>query len=114
MACRWEKSIVGTLGSGDRLDYTAIGSTVNLAQRICSAAKAGQLLITQAVATELGDGERLRPLPPITLKGLGEPVPVYEVLDATNESSAQVSVKFPRTGSAVVHKDSDVTRFIEF
>jgi adenylate cyclase len=94
--------IVGALGSRDRLDYTAIGSTVNLAQRICSAAKAGQLLITQAVATELGDGEHLRPLPPITLKGLGEPVPVYEVLDVTTEPSAQVPVKFPTTVPEVV------------
>lgn len=101
--------IVGTLGSGDRLDYTAIGSTVNLAQRICSAAKAGQLLITQAVATELGDGECLRPLPPITLKGLGEPVPVYEVLDSTNESAERVSMKFPKNGPVAVQKEDHIT-----
>jgi len=101
--------IVGTLGSRDRLDYTAIGSTVNLAARICSAAKAGQLLITQAVATELGDAEHLRPLPPVSLKGLGEPVPVYEVLldSAVNEPS--VHAEFPATGSSVVREDSDVT-----
>jgi class 3 adenylate cyclase len=107
--------IVGTLGSHDRLDYTAIGSTVNLAARLCSAAKAGQLLITQAVATELADKKHLRPLPAITVKGFGEPVPVYEVLDATNEvpdstspvlaaanaSAVQVSVKLETTPSLV-------------
>src|SRR5271165_512361 len=72
--------IVGALGSRQRQDYTAIGSTVNLAARLCSAAKSGQLLISQAVATELGSAVPVRALPPISLKGFAERVAVYEVL----------------------------------
>ncbi len=72
--------IIGALGSRQRLDYTAIGSTVNLAARLCAAAKSGQLLISQAVATELGDSVPMRSLPAVSLKGFAERIPVYDVL----------------------------------
>ena len=37
--------ILGSIGSADRLDYTAIGSTVNLCARLCSAAEAREILL---------------------------------------------------------------------
>jgi class 3 adenylate cyclase len=37
------EAILGTLGSPDRLEYTAIGDTVNFSSRLCSLAKAGQV-----------------------------------------------------------------------
>jgi len=67
------------MGSQDRRDYTAIGRSVNLAARLCSAAKSGQILVSQAVATELEDTLSLNPLPPVTAKGFPEPVRVFEV-----------------------------------
>jgi class 3 adenylate cyclase len=72
--------IVGALGAQDRQDYTAIGSSVNLAARLCSAAKSGQILISQTVVTELDGTVKLNPLPPVSLKGFAEPTPVYEVV----------------------------------
>ena len=71
--------VVGSMGSQDRKDYTAIGRSVNLAARLCSAAKSGQILVSQAVATELEGALSLNPLPAISAKGFPEPVRVFEV-----------------------------------
>ena len=70
--------VVGSIGSAARKDYTAIGSTVNMASRLCSNARPGQILVSQAVAIELGAAAELTPLAPIALKGFSEPVPVFE------------------------------------
>jgi adenylate cyclase len=71
--------VVGSIGSSTRKDYTAIGSVVNLAARLCSNAAPGQILVSQAVKAELGAAATVKSLPLVSLKGFSEPVAVFEV-----------------------------------
>jgi adenylate cyclase len=71
--------IQGDIGSRDRKDFTIIGSTVNLAARLCSAAGPGQILVTESVWNTLAGDFEAEALPPLQLKGISEPVPVRDV-----------------------------------
>jgi adenylate cyclase len=72
--------VAGYIGSTKTMSYTVVGTPVNLAARLCAAAKPGQVLVSQATAKLLGDGSKVCALDPIQLKGIDEPVIPYNVL----------------------------------
>ena len=72
--------IWGPLGSRKTMDYTVVGDVVNVASRLCSAAAAGEIIISGDVADVVRDEVVLMELPPAVLKGKSEPVPVWKVL----------------------------------
>mgnify|MGYP000588092008 CR=1 FL=1 len=78
--------IVGWMGSPSKKEYTVIGDTVNTAFRLEGVAKAGQVLISEATCRALGGAVELRPLEPVRLKGKREPLQIYEVPAAPEQS----------------------------
>ncbi|WP_102348181.1 adenylate/guanylate cyclase domain-containing protein [Bacillus sp. Marseille-P3661] len=74
-------AVIGNIGSQDRLDYTAIGDTVNLAARLESNAKPGQILISENVFERVKDLFVITPLEAIKVKGKEKPVQIYSVED---------------------------------
>jgi len=75
--------VSGNIGSVSlkRLDYTVIGDTVNLAQRLQSAAQPGQILIPERIYEAVRESFRCAPVGEISLKNKANPVLVYEVLE---------------------------------
>ena len=71
---------VGNFGSKDRMDYTIIGGAVNLAARLESAAEPGKILIARETWSLVKDAVIAKEKPPLTVKGFGQPLHVYELL----------------------------------
>ncbi len=71
---------VGTLGYHGRLDYTAIGNVVNLASRLCSAAKDGQILVDPVVTEHVRDSTALASIGARHIKGYDSALQVFAVV----------------------------------
>lgn len=72
-------AIVGNIGSYNRMDYTAIGDTVNTASRLEANAKAGQILISKAVLDAVRDRVDATYIGQLSLKGKTKTVETYQV-----------------------------------
>jgi len=71
--------VVGSIGNDLKMDYTAVGPTVHLAARMEQMATPGSVLMTPN-ALRLAEGYvQVRPLGPVNVKGLTEPLEVYEI-----------------------------------
>lgn len=75
------EAVVGNIGTPRRLEYTAIGSTVNIASRLCGVAAPGEVIISAAMVDDLDDEFQTQALDPVTVKGLKKPLAIYRVLD---------------------------------
>ncbi len=69
--------VVGGLGEGGRLEYTALGHTVGLAQRMEAMAEPGEVFLTEATARLVGSDFALRDVGSRPVKGSSEPLVVF-------------------------------------
>lgn len=80
-------ALVGVFGGKRRADYTAVGQTVNLAARIEGEAKAGEILVSENVASILAPGG-CRAVGEVRLKGISKPQKLFIVEAQRLERSA--------------------------
>lgn len=73
-------AIVGNIGTPTRTDYTAIGDTVNLAQRLQAMALGDQILVSNNLYERTKNHFTFRMINEVLLKGQSKPMKVYEVV----------------------------------
>ncbi len=83
------RAVVGNIGCSFRMDYTAIGDTVNTAARLEANAKRGQVLISQEVYDKVKDRVTVEPIGTIPLKGKSKEVFVYSLTGLKDSVEAQ-------------------------
>ena len=80
------EAVVGHIGSQDRVQYTVIGDTVNVAKRLQSAATTGQIVAGLSTATAAGEPPRA--VEELTLKGREATVTAIRLGSGMRQSAA--------------------------
>jgi len=70
---------LGNIGSPERMEFTVIGDTVNVASRFSGLAKAREILMTRETLAVLGQAIPYKELPPAEVKGKSGKLEVFEV-----------------------------------
>lgn len=74
-------AIVGNIGSRERMDYSVIGDTVNIAQRIQTFTEGGQIILAEPAYRRVKDYAEVKPLGPYELKGKRKRIELFEVVN---------------------------------
>src|SRR5260370_4122920 len=78
---------LGQIGFEGRFDYSAIGTVINTAARLCEAATNGQILITSRIAAAVAATADVREIGPLTFKGISRPIAVSNVAQLKDDNT---------------------------
>ena len=98
---------VGNFGSNDRLDYTTLGTEVNLASRLESNAETDGILISSSTCLLVSDTFLCESKGDIQVKGFSDPVPVYAVVGELNKSERAKTFAHHHLEGFSLHLDLD-------
>lgn len=85
--------VAGVVGGAQKKDYTVMGDTVNLAQRMESNAKPGTILVTSETYRLAKAVAEFQELEPLMVKGKRDPVAVYEVVGLKTEQGQNLGTR---------------------
>jgi PAS domain S-box-containing protein len=93
--------VAGYIGSSRTMSYSVIGDTVNTASRLCSAARAGQILVSDSTYGFIRNHFSVTRLRPLQVKGKLQPIHIFEVHGAAPAFPAVAQPLFPMADSAL-------------
>ncbi len=94
-------AVVGNIGCDFRMDYTAIGDTVNTAARLEANAKTEQILISEDVYEKIKDRIEATPIGEIPLKGKSNKIMVYSVDSIESTGAAETVNETPAAAAGM-------------
>jgi class 3 adenylate cyclase/tetratricopeptide (TPR) repeat protein len=100
--------VVGNIGDDLRMDYTALGDTVNLASRMEQLAQPGRITIAEDTYELVKDHFNLRSLGPLKIKGKKKPVSVYEVVSPKEEDKTRLEISKERGFTRFIGREREI------
>ncbi|KTD41309.1 adenylate/guanylate cyclase domain-containing protein [Legionella parisiensis] len=88
-------AVVGNIGSKKRMQYSAIGSSVNLSSRIQDLSLGGQILISESTYQEVAKDIEINGHLRVKVKGVQSPITIYDVaqLKSNNKKGSSLRIK---------------------